>query len=446
MATRSSQAVIDSGRGSTHLRSAFLAFAVALGLVACSGPQGTPQTSTVPAATGSDGIEPSGSGSTPPTEPASDEPGSAFDPSAVHLQLQKVVGGLDQPVGVTSAGDGTGRLFVIEQTGRIRIVENGKLLAQPFLDLHDKVSCCGERGLLGLAFEPGFGADATHFFVDYTDPKGNTAVASVAVDPSNPDVADASSLAVILHVEQPFANHNGGGLAFGPDGDLYVALGDGGSGGDPQGNGQKTTTLLGKLLRLDVTSGSPDAPPAYTIPEDNPFPVGGADRAEIWAFGLRNPWRFSFDRQSGDLWIGDVGQGEWEEIDVGRASEGRGRGANYGWNVMEGRHCFASDPCKQTDFVPPITEYDHSTGDCAVIGGYVYHGEAYPVLAGGYLFGDECSGRIRAIGADGPAEQDPTILLDTNFTLSSFGEDDDGELYVTDLAGGSVYRVTASGG
>jgi len=410
---------------------------------ACSGPQGSPTTSLAPQATQG---SPGASGSAPTSQPASDEPGSAFDPQAVHIELQKVASNLDQPVAVMSAGDGTGRLFVVEQTGRIRIVEDGNVRSRPFLDLHDKVSCCGERGLLGLAFEPGFGADATHFFVDYTDTKGNTAVASIAVSESNPNVADPASLAVILHVEQPFANHNGGGLAFGPDGDLYVALGDGGSGGDPFGNGQNTKTLLGKLLRLDVMGGAPDAPPAYTIPDDNPFAVGADDKAEIWAYGLRNPWRFSFDRETGDLWIGDVGQGEWEEIDVGRAAEGRGRDANYGWNVMEGRHCFASDPCDQNQLVLPIAEYDHSTGDCAVIGGYVYRGAAYPSLTGGYLFGDECSGRIRAIAADGPDEQDPTILLDSNLSISSFGEDDDGELYVTDLGSGGLYKVTATGG
>jgi glucose/arabinose dehydrogenase len=270
-------------------------------------------------------------------------------------------------------------------------------------------------------------------------------VASVAVSDSDPDVADPASLAVILHVDQPFANHNGGGLAFGPDGDLYVALGDGGSGGDPMGNGQNTTTLLGKLLRLDVTGGVPGAAPAYTIPDDNPFAIGGSEKAEIWAYGLRNPWRFSFDRETGDLWIGDVGQNAWEEIDVGRASDGRGREANYGWNVMEGRHCFVSDPCDQTGLVQPIAEYDHGTGDCAVIGGYVYRGEAYPGLVGGYLFGDECSGRIRAIASDGPDEQDPAILLDSNLSISSFGEDDDGELYLTDLGSGTVFKLTAPG-
>ena len=426
-----------------HSRGAAAALLVVVALVAsaCSGPQGSPESASAPGpSTGSPGAT---SGS--PGGQSSDGPESSFDPQAVHLQLQKVVAGLDQPVAVMSAGDGTGRLFVVEQTGRIRIVENGKLASRPFLDLHDKVSCCGERGLLGLAFEPGFGADANHFFVDYTDTKGNTAVASVAVSDSDPDVADPASLAVILHVEQPFANHNGGGLAFGPDGDLYVALGDGGSGGDPMGNGQNTTTLLGKLLRLDVSGGVPGAPPAYTIPEDNPFAIGGADKAEIWAYGLRNPWRFSFDRETGDLWIGDVGQGEWEEIDVGRASDARGREANYGWNIMEGRHCFAADPCDQTGLVLPIAEYDHSTGDCAVIGGYVYRGEAYPALVGGYLFGDECSGRIRAIAADGPDEQDPVTLLDSDLSISSFGEDDDGELYLTDLGSGTVYKVTATG-
>ena len=395
--------------------------------------------------TGSAGIGSPASGSAGPsnTDEASPSPETKFDPSHVALTLDTVVTGLDAPVGVTGAGDGSGRLFVIEQAGRIRIVQDGRLLARPFLDIHDKVSCCDERGLLGLAFEPSFGGDNAKFFVDYTDTNGNTAVASVAVSGSDPNVADPASLRVILHVDQPFANHNGGGLAFGPDGNLYIALGDGGSGGDPHGNGQRLDTLLGKILRIDVI-GEPTEGLQYGIPTDNPFTEGTPDRPEIWAYGLRNPWRFSFDRTTGDLWIGDVGQGEYEEID--RALVGSGRGANYGWNVMEGRHCFNANRCDQRDLVLPLAEYDHSAGDCAVIGGYVYRGTASPALAGGYFFGDECSGTIRAVVADGPDAQKPTVLLNSGKTISSFGEDDDGELYLTDLTGGALYRLVGSAG
>jgi glucose/arabinose dehydrogenase len=415
---------------------------VVLGLVAivagaaCAGP--TVNGPTSPAA--------SSSATNAPSDATEEPAGSGdvtqdFDPNHVRLDLRTIVGGLSQPVGVTNANDGSGRLFVIEQGGLIRIVKDGSVLEQPFLDIHSLVSCCGEQGLLGLAFAPDFGADGGRFFIDYTDQKGDTAIAEVTVGAGSPNVADRSSLRVLLHIAQPFSNHNGGGLAFGPDGFLYIAMGDGGSGGDPQGNGQRRDTLLGKLLRIDVLSQRP-AGQEYVVPSDNPFAEGGASRPEIWAYGLRNPWRFSFDRETGDLWIGDVGQGSYEEID--RAFVGEGRGANYGWNAMEGNHCFGNGGCIAEDYAAPIAEYNHSRGDCAVIGGYVYRGEAYPSLLGGYVFGDECSGTIRGLVADGPDRQKPVTLLDTKHVISSFGEDEAGELYLTDLSSGELLQVVAT--
>ncbi|TMD28643.1 MAG: PQQ-dependent sugar dehydrogenase, partial [Chloroflexi bacterium] len=295
---------------------------------------------------------------------------------------------------------------------------------------------------LGIAFPPDFDPAGGTFYIDYTDKKGDTAIASVNVEGSNPDLADPSSLHVILHIAQPFANHNGGGLAFGPDDDLYIGMGDGGSGGDPQGNGQRLDTLLGKLLRIDV-SPDPGSTEPYRIPTDNPFAGESGDRPEIWAYGLRNPWRFSFDRETGDLWIGDVGQNRYEEIDRLRA--GSLGGANFGWNVMEGLHCYpGGGDCNRAGLELPIAEVDHSAGDCAIIGGYVYRGSDWPALVGGYVFGDECSGIIRGLVADGPDEQKPTVLLNSRRTISSFGEDDDGELYLTDLGSGELYLVTGT--
>jgi glucose/arabinose dehydrogenase len=387
--------------------------------------------------------------STPSLAPDDNEPSDgspagepAFDPARVSVQLQRLVGGLDRPVGVAGSGDGSGRLFVLEQPGRIRLVRDGRLVDRPFLDIRSLVSCCSERGLLGIAFPPDFDPVGGTFYIDYTDVNGDTVVAAVKVEGADPDLADRSSLRALLHVDQPYANHNGGGLAFGPDGHLYIGMGDGGSGGDPQGNGQRLDTLLGKLLRIDVT-GDAGAGQPYGIPTDNPFTADTNRRPEIWAYGLRNPWRFSFDRETGDLWIGDVGQNSFEEID--RLAVGALGGANFGWNIMEGRHCFnGGDNCKRTNLVLPTAEYDHSAGDCSVIGGYVYRGSAFPALVGAYVFGDECSGLIRGLVASGPDQQEPAALLESHRTISSFGEDDDGELYLAELASGELYAVTAT--
>jgi glucose/arabinose dehydrogenase len=371
---------------------------------------------------------------------AASRPVASGDPASVTVRLEPVVGGLDSPVLVTSSGDGSGRLFVLEQGGRIRIVRNGSLVAGPFLDLSGSISSGGERGLLGLAFHPGYGSAEARFYVDYTDPNGDTVIAEYRAS-ADPDVADPASARSLLHIHQPFANHNGGWLAFGPDGDLYIGMGDGGSGGDPLGNGQRSDTLLGKLLRIDVDGTTVSTP--YAIPADDPF-VGRANaRPEIWAYGLRNPWRSSFDRTTGDLWIGDVGQSRYEEVD--HAARGTGAGADYGWNLMEGSHCYPSgDGCSGSGLVLPVTEYSHDAGDCAITGGYVYRGTAYPALGGVYLFGDFCTGAIRGLAAGGPDRQTPVMLAQTGRRLSSFGEDDAGELYVADLAGGEILRVVAS--
>ena len=249
--------------------------------------------------------------------------------------MSVAVTGLSAPVDVANAGDGSGRLFVVEQGGKIRIVRDGALVERPFLDIGGRITSGGERGLLGLAFHPDYPTDP-RFFVDYTDRDGNTVVSSFRVSATDPDVADPGSESILLHVDQPFANHNGGGLGFGPDGDLYIALGDGGSEGDPQGNGQRLDTLLAKILRIDVDGGAAAGAP-YGIPADNPFVGTAGAKPEIWLYGLRNPWRFRFDRQTGDLWIGDVGQDAWEEIDVARAGVG---GLDFGWNRTEGFHCY----------------------------------------------------------------------------------------------------------
>jgi glucose/arabinose dehydrogenase len=367
------------------------------------------------------------------------------NPSAVRLELEPVVGGLEAPLFATGAGDGSGRLFVVEQAGRIRIVRDGRLVEEPFLDITDRVQAGGERGLLGLAFPPGFPATEDRFFVHYSDENGDTAVSAFRVSADDPDRAVPASEQLVLQVAQPYANHNGGWIGFGPDAMLYVALGDGGSGGDPEGNGQNKATMLGKLLRLDVLGAEPGAARAYDVPADNPFAGGDVPgRGEIWAYGLRNPWRASFDRLTGDLWIGDVGQGAWEEIDRALVSEGAGRGTNFGWNVTEGRHCFSPrSGCDRDGIAMPIAEYGHDQG-CTVVGGYVYRGSVYPALSGVYVFGDYCSGRVWGVASGGPADQEPVLLLGSGHTISSFGEDDAGELYVTDLATGELLRVTAA--
>jgi glucose/arabinose dehydrogenase len=352
--------------------------------------------------------------------------------------MKPFIDGFVAPLAVVNAGDGSGRLFVLEQAGRIRVARDGRLIDAPFLDIGDRVGSGGERGLLGLAFHPNFPNDP-RFFVDYTDVDGDTRVASYRVDPANPDRADPAGEKRLLFVDQPYPNHNGGALAFGPDGFLYVSLGDGGSGGDPENRAQSTDTLLGKILRIDVDATSGDL--AYAIPPDNPFAAGGGS-PEIWLLGLRNPWRMAFDRATGDLWIGDVGQNAWEEIDVQRA--GRGGGANFGWRRLEGSHCFLPRrSCEDPAFVGPVTEYGRDVGT-TVIGGVVGRGPAAGALDGGYVFADFGSGRVFVIDPTVDGLRPPTQAGNVGSGISAFGEGEDGTIYATDLGDGRLLRVVAS--
>jgi glucose/arabinose dehydrogenase len=362
-----------------------------------------------------------GGGAEPTPQPPTDD----------QVRLVEVASGLASPVHV-AAPPGDARVFIVEQPGRIRVLEGGALLPTPFLDIVAKVGCCGERGLLSMAFHPRY-AETGEFFVNYTDRAGHTRVERYRVSTADRNRADAASAELVIGVDQPFANHNGGQLAFGPDGMLYIGMGDGGSGGDPQGHGQNPRTLLGDLLRLDVDGARP-----YAIPAGNPF-VGRTDaRPEIWATGLRNPWRFSFDRTAGLLYVADVGQNQWEEINVVPAAQA---GANYGWSVMEGAHCFSpSSGCPQSGLVLPVLEYSHSEG-CSVTGGFVYRGQALPSLRGHYFYADFCQGWIRSFRyAAGQAADRREWALGSVGNVLSFGEDAAGELYVAS-AGGRVYRL-----
>ena len=416
--------------------------------VGVGGPTGRPSATpprsvpsgSVPPAAGASGSS-GGSGGSGALPSPTGAPATAFDPTAIQVSLETVAAGLSSPLAIANAGDGTNRLFIAEQGGVIRIVRDGGLVPAPFLDITERVASGGERGLLGLAFHPAF-PDDPRVFVDYTDRNGDTQVSSFTVDPGDGNRADAASESRILHVDQPHANHNGGALVFDADGYLLIALGDGGGGGDPDGNGQSLRTPLGKILRIDVDAGSTADRP-YGIPADNPYADGGADRRpEIWLTGLRNPWRMSIDRATGDLWIGDVGQGAWEEIDVRRAETAGG--TNFGWNRMEGTHCYEpTSGCEDPALTLPVSDYGHDLG-CTVIGGNVDRGTAQPLLAGGYLFGDYCSGRIFAIDSSSDTYQEPVQVAQTDATLSAFGEDEAGEIYATDLSGGEVLRVVAT--
>jgi glucose/arabinose dehydrogenase len=353
------------------------------------------------------------------------------------LTTTRVADGLASPLDLQAPPGDRARVFVVEQPGRIRVVRNGSLLAAPFLDISSQVRFGGEQGLLGLAFHPRY-LENGRFFVNYTDVRGDTHIAEFRASPAA-DVADAGSERLVLFVAQPFGNHNAGGMAFGNDGFLYFGLGDGGSGGDPFGNGQDLGTLLGKMLRIDVDGGSP-----YAVPPDNPFVGRGGARGEIWAFGLRNPWRFSVDRANGDLYIGDVGQSRREEVDVGLAS--RRGGENYGWNVMEGFLCF--DPatgCDQGGLTLPALDY--SSG-CSVIAGPVYRGCRMPGHHGTFFFGDYCEGFVRSfrlVNGEVADQRDWTDPLARGVgSLSAFGVDADGEMYILDLDG-DVSKVVPAG-
>lgn len=343
------------------------------------------------------------------------------------ISLKAVTSGLSAPIGIASANDGSNRLFIIEQGGKIRIVANGILTRTPFLDISSRIVSGGELGLLGLAFHPSYSTNG-RFFVNYTRNGANgleTVIAEYAVSDTDPNLASSRSEKILLTFRQPFENHNGGMIAFGPDGYLYIGTGDGGAGGDPQGNGQNLGTLLGKILRIDVDSAVP-----YAIPPSNPFTnrLAPAVRSEIWAYGLRNPWRFSFDRLTGRLFAGDVGQDLWEEVDI------IVKGGNYGWNTMEGNHCYSPEQnCNTTGLTLPISEYDHNTGS-SITGGYVYRGTDVPSLSGKYVFGDFGSGVVWALSEVATGEWQREQLLKTG-NISSFGEDEHGELYLADYSG-----------
>jgi glucose/arabinose dehydrogenase len=340
--------------------------------------------------------------------------------TAPTVSLQKLPQSFDQPLYVTSPPGDTSRLFVVEKTGVIRIIKNGVLLPAPFLDIHTRVSAGTEQGLLSLAFDPRF-ATNRRFYIDYTNTAGNTRVVRYVASAADPDVAAPSSAKVILRVAQPYSNHNGGQLAFSPGGRLFVGMGDGGSAGDPQGRAQNSRSRLGKLLRINVNA--------------SPMTIG------VYAKGLRNPWRFSFDRATGNLWIGDVGQNRWEEVDFLRA--GRAAGANLGWNGYEGTHVYNAATAarlNRSKLTWPVGQYSHSFGE-AVTGGYVYRGSAIPALRGWYLFADFASGHVWAKKGRGGAKQLLPGADGKVSQIASFGQDAAGELYIVSLAG-SIYKIT----
>ena len=346
-------------------------------------------------------------------------------------RLQEVAAGLNVPLYLT-APPGDPRLFIVEKSGTIRIVRDEGLLATAFLDLSSQVSNIGEQGLLGMAFDPDY-ATTGRFVVHYSDLAGNTVLSRFQVSP-DPDLADPASEQVILTQAQPFSNHKGGQVLFGPDGYLYLGLGDGGGSGDPDNRGQDLSDRLGSILRIDVRNGDP-----YTVPADNPFLQFEAP--EVWSYGLRNPWRFSFDRLTGDLYIADVGQNQWEEVDVSTPADGTGRGLNYGWSIMEGGHCFRGPGCDQTGLTLPAFEYNHEQG-CSITGGYVYRGGAVPAIQGHYFYGDYCQGWVRSFRYAGGLVTDETSWpsLAPGGPVISFGEDAAGELYVLEQ-GGRVSRI-----
>lgn len=345
--------------------------------------------------------------------------------------LEQTAAGFTQPLLVTHAGDGSGRIFVVQQDGVIYTVENGERGDAPFLDVSGLlVSSGGEQGLLGLAFHPDYEENG-FFYIYYTGQGGDSVIARYEVS-DDPNIADAESRSEVLSFAQPYQNHNGGHITFGPDGYLYIGTGDGGSGGDPEDNGQSLETYLGKLLRLDVDNGEP-----YAVPADNPD-LGANALPEIWAYGLRNPWRFSFDRETDELFIGDVGQNAVEEISYAPADSSGGE--NYGWNVMEGDTCFETENCDKETLTLPILSYEHSEGR-SVTGGYVYRGESAAELVGSYVYAD-LNGKVWLAERDGDIWESE-LAAETGKTITSFGEDEAGELYLTDYASGAIFRFVA---
>jgi glucose/arabinose dehydrogenase len=380
-----------------------------------------PQVFTLPTATSSQPAPDSPTASQPTEIPSTEPVNISAFPHSGDYEWQLITSGLNRPVDIQPAYDGSGRLFIIEKPGYIRVYENGQLLSTPFLDITDRVNDSGnEMGLLGLAFHPNYEQNG-FFYVNYTGDGGNT---FISLFQASGNSADPNSEKILLTVDQPFPNHNGGAVVFGPDGYLYLGLGDGGSQGDPHKNAQNTNALLGKILRIDVNNGDP-----YTIPSDNPF------GNEVWAYGLRNPWRISFDRATNDLWIGDVGQNTWEEIDyLPAGSQG---GANFGWSIMEGNHPY--DGNAQSGLLLPVTEYSHTEGGCSVTGGYVYRG-AMPEWNGIYLYGDYCTGYIWGLIHSNSGWQNQ-LLFESGANITTFGVDESGEIYLAS-DNGNVYRLT----
>jgi hypothetical protein len=356
---------------------------------------------------------------------------SVTDPPAIEaLRVVEIAGGLTNPLYLT-VPPGDNRLFVVEQEGRIRVIRDNTLLDQPFLDIANAVNFIGEGGLLGLAFSPDYETTG-HFWINYTDRDDYATVIERYTVSADPDMADPTSARLVLRVDQPTTSHNGGQLTFGPDGMLYVGMGDGGEYEDPDGHAQNASTLLGGLLRIDVRSADP-----YAIPADNPFHSSVDGRPEVWAIGLRNPWRFSFDAVAGSLFVTDVGQHMWEEINAVPASA---PAVNYGWSLMEGTHCFNAVVCDPEDMAQPVHEYPHSVG-CSIIGGYVYRGEVLTGLQGHYFYGDYCQGWVRSLRVEnGVATDHRDWNLGHIGHILSFGQDAAGELYVVSTLG-SVYRI-----
>jgi glucose/arabinose dehydrogenase len=360
-----------------------------------------------------------------------DEPN---DPTKASFKLVEVATGLNGgPLGLVDPDDGSRRLFIVQKSGVVLIYVDKQLIETPFLDISGLTSQSSEQGLLGLDFHPDFKNNG-QFYVDYTDVNGDTVVARYRVSGDDPNVADPNSAEQLLFVDQPFPNHNGGGVMFGPDGYLYVSFGDGGSQGDPNGNGQNISEVLGSIIRIDVDNTEGDKP--YAIPDDNPFVDDPNAAPEIWDFGLRNPWRFSWDRETGELYIADVGGGVYEEINVEPADSG---GNNYGWVIMEGPECYEGSGCSTDGLTLPVAQYTHDFG-CSVTGGYVYRGDDQESLIGLYFFADYCSGLMWALGKNDAGEWIMSDPIETGLAISSFGEDRNGEIYATDLNGG-LYRL-----
>jgi hypothetical protein len=360
--------------------------------------------------------------------------GEPADGASFALALEQVANAV-APVAIAHAGDS--RLFITEQAGRIVIFEGTRVLPTPFLDIRPLVRSGDEQGMLGLAFHPRYLQNG-FFYVNYTNTAGDTVIARYSVSTTNPNIANPASAVVLLRIDQPFPNHNGGQLKFGPDGYLYIGMGDGGSGGDPLNHAQNLQSLLGKMLRIDVDRTLPGL--QYAIPDDNPFRNHPTARREIWSLGLRNPWRFTFDRLTGDMFIADVGQNAWEEVSFQPGTSGGGE--NYGWRIMEGAHCYPPGAsCSASGLVLPILEYGRQQGDCSVTGGYRYRGMDYPRMHGFYFYGDYCTGRIWAATQQGDGSWTTEPVLNAGVNITTFGEDFVGELYVAGH-GGAIYRIT----